>query len=450
MNVSRPFIDRPRFAAVISIIIIVAGLLAVETLPIEQYPQIVPPQVVVSATYPGADAETIAQTVAAPLEQQINGVADEIYMSSASDDSGRMTLSVTFAIGSDPEVDTINVNNRVQRARAQLPQAVAEQGVQVRKRSSSILEIIALTSPSKAYSPLYISNYALLHIIDQLNRLPGVGQARLFGAKNYAIRVWLDPAKMSRYQVTSADIADAIQSQNQQFAAGKLAAAPDPQKRPFTFTVTAPGRFSSVRQFKHIVLRTRPDGGALLLKDVARVSLGSQTYGFKGRYNNKPSVPIGISLSPGANAVATAQAVNHKMAQLARRFPSGMAYKVSFTTTKFVRASIQEVIKTFIEALILVIVVIFVFLQDWRAALIPVLAIPVAIIGTFVGMFIVGFSINLLTLFGLILAIGLVVDDAIIVIENCTRIMTTRTARRSRPRFVRWARSRNRLSPLRW
>jgi multidrug efflux pump len=424
VNVSRPFIERPIFASVISIVIVLAGFVAVRALPIEQYPSVVPPQIRVSATYPGANAETVAKTVAAPLEEQINGADNELYMTSTSSDGGRMTITVTFAIGTDPETDQINVNNRVQLATAQLPAVVTNTGVQVRKQSSSILEAVALYSPNQQYDALYISNYALLHVIDQIRRIKGVGQARLLGAKNYSMRVWLDPDKMAQYKVTPTDVANAISSQNKQFAAGKLAAAPNPQHRPFTYTITTIGRFSNVKQFKNILLKTNPNGSALRLKDVARVTLGSQTYSFRGHYHNQPAVPIAIYLSPGANALQVSQAVNQKMQQLSKRFPPGLNSKIAFTTTKFVRASIQEVAKTFIEALILVVVVIFIFLQNWRAALIPILAIPVAIIGTFGGMYELGFSINLLTLFGMILAIGLVVDDAIIVIENTERIMT--------------------------
>ncbi len=424
MNVSRPFINRPIFSTVISIVIVLAGLVAVRALPIEQYPQIVPPQVRVSATYPGASAETIAKTVAAPLEEQINGVDNELYMKSTSSDAGQMSIVVTFAIGTDPETDQINVNNRVQLATAQLPEVVSRVGVQVRKQSSNILEGVALFSPSKEYSPLYISNYAILHILDPIRRIPGVGQARLLGAKNYSIRIWLHPDKLSRYKLTPADVTNAISTQNQQYAAGKLAGAPNPEHRPFTYTISTAGRFSNVEQFKNILLKTNPDGSTLHLKDVARVTLGAQTYAFKGHYQNQPAVPIAIYQSPGANALQVSQAVNKKMAQLAKRFPPGLQSTVAFTTTRFVRASIQEVVKTFIEALILVILVVFLFLQNVRAATIPIIAIPVAIVGTFAGMYALGFTINLLTLFGMILAIGLVVDDAIIVIENVERIMS--------------------------
>lgn len=424
MNVSRIFIKRPVLTSVLSIVIIMAGLLALNVLPVEQYPSIVPPQVQVVTSYPGASAETIANTVAAPLGQQINGVSHMLYIHSTSSSSGEMRMTVTFGIGTNPEQATIDVNNRVQRAMSQLPSVVKKEGVKVRKRSSNILAVANLYSPNKSYNTTYISNYALVHIIDQLKRIPGVGQARLFGAKNYSVRVWLNPAKMSRYNVTPAEVAKAIRAQNAQFGAGKLAAAPNPHHNTKTFKITSVGRFSSVKQFKNILLKVKPDGSALRLKDVARVKLGAQRYAFKGRYNNHPTVPIGIYLQPGANALSTMKAVRKRMKELAHNFPSGMQYNIPYTTTKFVRVSIHDVLKTFAESLLLVVGVIFLFLQKWRAALIPILALPVSLIGTFAGMYALGFSVNLLSLFGMILAIGLVVDDAIVVIENVERIMT--------------------------
>lgn len=424
MNISRFFINRPVFTAVISIVIVLAGLMAMRVLPIQQYPSIVPSQVQITTTYPGASAQTIANTVAAPLEQQINGVSHMLYIKSTSSSSGELIMTVTFAIGTDPERATIDVNNRVQRALAQLPSVVRQEGVKVQKRSSNILAVANLYSPNQSYGTTYISNYALVHVIDQLRRIPGVGQAQLFGAKNYSIRVWLDPDKMSRYHVTPAEVANAIRSQNVQFGAGELGAAPNAGNNPKTFKITGLGRFSSAKQFKNILLRVQPDGSALRLKDVARVALGAQRYAFKGNENNRPTVPIGIYLAPGANALKTVAAVKHKLHRLSRSFPAGLRYRVPFTTTKFVRVSIREVLETFAESLLLVVAVIFLFLQNWRAALIPVLAIPVSLVGTFAGMYALGFSINLLTLFGMILAIGLVVDDAIVVIENVERIMS--------------------------
>nr|WP_297459391.1 multidrug efflux RND transporter permease subunit [uncultured Halomonas sp.] len=423
MNVSSFFIRRPVLSTVLSIIIVIAGLLSLRVLPVEQYPQIVPPSVQVSATYPGASAETVSEAVAAPIEQAINGIDNLLYIDSTSADSGTMSLSATFAIGTDPDQATIDVNNRVQQAMAQLPSVVQTQGVQVEKRSSSILQVITLSSPDHSYDSVYLSNYALVNIIDALKRTDGVGTAQLFGAKDYSIRVWLDPAKMADYNITTSEVADAISQQNSQFPAGKLAAMPNPDPRPYTFTITTEGRFNSVAQFEDILLRTNENGSSLTLDDVARVELGAQDYSFVGRLNNQPAVPIGIYLQPGANALETAEAIQDTLERLAANFPEGMKYSVPYDTTKFVQVSIDEVIKTFVEALILVVVVVFVFLQKWRAAIVPIIAIPISIVGTFAGMYVLGFSVNLLTLFGMILAIGIVVDDAIIVIENVERVM---------------------------
>jgi multidrug efflux pump len=422
---SRFFIDRPIFASVLSIVIMFAGLLAMRTLPVAQYPEIVPPQVVVSATYPGASAQTIAETVAAPLEQQINGVEDMIYMQSTSTASGTLSLSVYFQTGTDADQANINVNNRVQRATAVLPEEVRRQGVTVAKRSSSILQIVALSSPDRRYDTIYISNYALVNVIDELRRVPGVGDAALFGASDYSMRIWLRPDKVGQVGLTPGDIAAAIRDQNAQFAAGRFAEEPMPGEQAFTYSATTRGRLADPREFEQIILRSDENGASLRLKDVARVELGSLNYSTVATLNGAPTVPIGIYLQPDANALDVSAAVDATMERLARRFPDGIRYGVPFTTTTFIEASIEAVIHTFIEAIALVVVVVFVFLQNWRATFIPVLAVPVSIIGAFAGMYLLGFSINLLTLFGLILAIGIVVDDAIIVLENVERIMTT-------------------------
>ncbi len=423
--ISKFFIDRPIFASVLSIAIVLIGLIAMRVLPVAQYPEIVPPQVVVSATYPGASAETIAETVAAPLEQQVNGVEDMIYMQSTSTGSGTMSLSVYFQTGTDADQATINVNNRVQRAMAVLPEEVRRQGVTVTKRSSSILQIVALSSPDRRYDTIFISNYALINIIDELRRTPGVGDASLFGASDYSMRIWLRPDKVAQYNLTPGDVAAAIRDQNAQFAAGRFAEEPTPSRQAFTYSVTTQGRFADPREFEQIVLRSDENGGALRLKDVARVELGSLNYSTVATLNGAPTVPIGIYLQPGANALNVSDAVNAAMTRLAQRFPDGLRYDVPYNTTKFIEVSIDEVVKTFVEAIVLVVIVVFLFLQNWRATLIPLLAVPVSIIGTFAGMYVLGFSINLLTLFGLILAIGIVVDDAIIVLENVERIMST-------------------------
>ena len=419
-----PFIDRPVFAAVISIVFLLAGIVAMRTLPVEQYPPIVPPQVIVQATYPGASAETVAQTVAAPLEQQINGVENMLYMQSTNSSSGTMRLTVTFKIGTNPDQATINVNNRVQRAVSILPAEVTRQGLIVNKQSSSILALVTMSATDARYDSIFISNYALLNVIDELKRVPGIGDASLFGAKNYSMRVWLRPDKLAQYALTTGDVAAAIREQNAQFAAGRFGEEPSQSQLAFTYSVNTEGRLPDARAFEDIIVRSDSNAATLRLKDIARVELGAQNYAFNATHNGTPAVPIGIYLQPGANALATFAAVQSRMAELQKNFPQGVAYAIPFDTIRFVQVSIEEVIKTFIEAMVLVILVVFVFLQNWRATLIPIIAVPVSILGTFAGMFALGFSINLLTLFGLVLAIGIVVDDAIVVLENVERIMT--------------------------
>jgi len=421
--ISKFFISRPVFASVLSLVIVVAGLISLRGLAIEQYPQIVPPEIMVSAIYPGASAEVIANTVSAPIEQQINGVQNMLYMRSSSSNSGQLSLFVTFEIGTDPDQAAIDVNNRVQAAMPRLPGDVRALGITVTKRSSSILQVITMSSPDASHDPVFVSNYALLYVIDELKRVPGVGDASLFGAKDYSMRIWLQPDKLSQYNLTSNDIATAIQEQNSQFAAGQLGQEPMDNPQAFTYTVTTQGRFSSPEEFGNIILRSSQAGATLRLKDVARVELGAQDYSFAATHNGKPAIAIGVYLQPGANALATTEAVGHKMAELSKRFPEGIAYSLPFDTTKFVELSIEEVIKTFAEAIFLVILVVYVFLQSARATLIPLLAVPVSLIGTLAFMYLFGFSINLLTLFGMVLAIGIVVDDAIVVLENVERIM---------------------------
>ncbi|WP_372875837.1 efflux RND transporter permease subunit [Pseudomonas sp.] len=420
--ISRFFIDRPVFAAVISIVIILAGLMAMRALPIAQYPQILPPQVTVSATYSGASAQVIAETVAAPLEQSINGVEGMIYQQSNSGGNA-MSLSVYFQVGTDPDQATIDVNNRVQAALAKLPEEVRRQGVKVEKKSSDILQVVTLFSPDGSRDPVYISNYALINVIDELKRLPGVGDARQFGSKDYSMRIWLRPDKLAQYNLTPTDVVGAIREQNSQFAAGSFGQQPLEQAQDFTYTVTTQGRFTDPAEFENVILRTDATGASLLLKDVARIELGAQDYSLMTSLNGQQNAAFGIYLQPGANALDTADAVSSTLERLSQRFPEGMTYKIPYDTTKFVRVSIKEVIHTFFEALVLVVLVVFLFLQNWRATLIPLLAIPVSLIGTFAGMYLLGFSINLLTLFGMVLAIGIVVDDAIVVIENVERVM---------------------------
>ncbi|MEA1995768.1 MAG: multidrug efflux RND transporter permease subunit [Campylobacterota bacterium] len=424
---SKFFINRPIFAAVISIIIILAGLIAIKELPVQEYPSVVPPQIMVQAVYPGADAQTLSKTVAAPLEEAINGVKNMIYMTSTASPNGMLMLSVTFKIGTDPATARVDVNNRVQLALNKLPEAVRRQGISVRERSPDILKVFAFTSKNGKHNIVYISNYMLVNVLDDLKRVPGVGEAMLFGSKNYSIRVWLKSDKLASYGLSPTDIISAIRSQNEQFAAGQIGQEPIKSKQTYTYTVTTKGRLKTVKQFENIIIRSNSDGSALKLKDVARLELGAERYYFKSTYNNKPSTIIGVFLTPGANALQVSKAVDNTMKELSSRFPADLEYHNVYDTTKFIQESIKEVIYTLILSIILVILVIYIFLGTIRATIIPVLAIPVSIIGTFAGFYAAGFSINLLTLFGLILAIGLVVDDAIIVIENVDRILNTNT-----------------------
>ena len=420
---SKFFINRPIFSTVISLLILLAGIISITQLPIEQYPDLTPPSVQVSAQYPGASPEVIADTVAAPIEQQVNGVEDMLYMNSTSSANGDMNLMVYFEVGTDPDQAMINVNNRVQAATTTLPEDVRRYGVTVQKRSSAILQLITMFSPSGVYDTTYIGNYALVNVVDDLKRINGVGDAQVMSANDYSIRIWLKPYVMSQLGVSVSDVMAAVQAQNTQRAAGKIGQPPLLHSVDRMYSIIAPGRLQEPEEFEEIILRANPDGTSLRLKDVARVELGSQTYEFSGKYNNQPAVPIGVFLSPGANAVATAEAVKKRMEELSQNFPGGIEYKVAYDTTLFVNASIEEVIHTLIEAMILVFLVMYLFLHDWRATLIPCLAVPVSIVGAFAGMLLLGFSINTLTLFGLVLAIGIVVDDAIVVIENVERIM---------------------------
>jgi multidrug efflux pump len=418
------FIKNPVFSAVASIIIVLAGIASMINLPIEQYPRVIPPQIIVSASYPGASADTLAKTVAAPLEEQINGAKNMIYMNSVSEDSGKVGINVFFEVGTDADSAKIDVNNRVQAALSKLPEQVQRQGVNVRERSPSMLQVIMLYSPDNMYDTTYLSNYALMNVVDDLKRINGVGDATIFGQKDYAIRVWIDPLKLSKYSLTTSDVANAIKEQNNQYSAGKIAQEPIKDKQMFTYTIQTPQRLSDPSQFSEIIIRANKDGSSLKLKDVATIELGSSSYEVSTKLNDAPAMPIAIFLQSGANALDTARAVEKVLENSKKYFPVGLDYKIPYDSTSFVEISIREVAKTFIEAILLVIAIIFLFLQNWRATLIPILAVPVSIIGAFAGMYMLGFSINLLTLFGLVLAIGIVVDDAIIVIENVERHMS--------------------------
>lgn len=420
---SKFFINRPVLAMVMSIIIVIAGGLSIFSLAVEEYPQVTPPQVVVQATYPGASAEVISSSVASVLENSINGVEGMIYMQSSSTSSGSLNINIYFTNETDPDQATINVNNRVQAVLSSLPQEVQRQGVTVDKRSSTILAVYSLFSDSPAHDRIFIANYAAINILEELKRVPGVGDAALFSRQEYSMRIWLSPDKLTKYNLTPAEVIALVQEQNSQFAAGFFGQEPVRKDLDFTYTVTTQGRFTTPQEFENILIRTNSDGSSLRLKDLARVELGAEDYSVNAFYNGRPAVAFGLFLQPGANALNVAEGVAKKLEELSQTFPEGLQYAIPYDTTSFVNVSIKEVIKTFIEAIILVVIVIYFFLQNFRATIIPVLAVPVSIIGTFAGMYMLGFSINLLTLFGLILAIGIVVDDAIIVIENVERLI---------------------------
>jgi HAE1 family hydrophobic/amphiphilic exporter-1/multidrug efflux pump len=420
---SRYFIDRPILAAVMSIFIVIAGLAAMRNLPVAQYPEIAPPVVTVRAIYPGASATVIEQTVAAPLENQIIGVENMIYMSSNSGSNGMVEIQVTFDIGADVDQAALNVNNRVKQAEPRLPEEVRRQGVTVEKGSSSFLQVLAFYSPDGRYDNLYISNHITLNVLDVLKRVPGTTGVQIFGAKDYAMRIWVRPDRLAQLRLTPNDLINSLNEQNAQFAAGKIGQTPTGGPQELVYAVTTKGRLSDVREFENIIVRAGPDGSTLRLKDVARVELGSRDYDFIGRVNGQQATLVGIFLEPGANALEVAENVTQTVAELARQFPGGMAHSVVYDTTRFVKVSIREVVKTLAEAMLLVFLVVFMFLQNWRATLIPFAAVPVSLIGTFAGLYLLGYSINTLTLFGMVLSIGIVVDDAIVVLENVERIM---------------------------
>ncbi|MDR5171541.1 multidrug efflux RND transporter permease subunit [Methylobacillus flagellatus] len=421
---TRFFITRPIFASVVSIIIVLAGLAAAFQLPIAQYPQIAPPTVMVTATYPGASAETLAKTVAAPIEEQLSGIEGLLYYQSSADSSGTLTITVTFETGTDVDQATFNVSNRVNIATPRLPEDVRRTGLIVQKRSNDILMALMLVSPKKTYDPLYLSNYATLNVLDELKRIKGVGDVTVFGTQDYSMRIWLRPDKMAQLGVTTSDIAAAIAAQNAQYAAGRIGQDPAPDDQQIVYTVTAKGRLIEPEQFANIIVKANGPRGVLYLKDVARIELGAQNYNIRTTLQGQPGVGIPVFLQTGANALDTAEAIKAKMEELKQRFPEDMDYRIPYDTSDFVKASIGEVVHTLGEAMILVVLVVFVFLQSWRATLIPIIAVPISLIGTFAGLWLFGFSINTLTLFAMVLAIGIVVDDAIVVLENIERLMS--------------------------
>ncbi|HAT1772340.1 TPA: multidrug efflux RND transporter permease subunit [Legionella pneumophila] len=430
--ISKFFIERPVLANVIALFIVFIGIIAIAVLPVSQYPAIVPPTIQVTTSYPGADAKTLINTVALPIEQQVNGVEDMLYMQSTSTSGGTYTLIVTFAIGTDLNYAQVLVQNRVQAAMAQLPESVQKQGVVVQQKSTAILQFITLTSKNNEYDGVFLDSYATINMQDELSRLPGVGNVVVFGSGSYAMRVWLDPKKMLAFSLNPSDVLNAISYQNKEVSAGQLGAPPTVGKQAYQFTVNVPGQLSDPKEFENIIIKTidtSPDeissasssAQVVRIRDVGRVELGSESYNQLANLNGKPTAAIGIFQLPGANALDVAKEVRKAVAKMAKQFPPGLEYSIPFDTTVFVKASIEEVYKTLFEAGILVLIVIVVFLQNFRASLVPATTVPVTIIGTFFAMLLLGYSINLLTLFALVLAIGIVVDDAIVIVEGVTQ-----------------------------
>lgn len=424
--ISAVFVDRPRLAIVMSVLITLAGLIAIRALPVAQFPDIVPPQVDVTAYFAGANAEVVEESVGQIIESEVNGVERMIYMRSTAGNDGSYRLSVSFDVGSDPEANTVNVQNRVSRALSRLPQEVQQAGVTVKMKSSAILQVVAIHAPRGGYDALFLSNYATINLLDELARVPGVGEASMFGAQDYALRIWLDLRRMASLGISADDVAKAVRSQNVQAAVGRIGGAPVVEAQQQQLTLTAQGRLGSPAEFATIVLRADPDGGVVRLGDVARVELGARTADAFSRFNARPAAAIAIYQAPGANAVQVGNSVREAMARLASRFPDGIEHEVMFDTTVFVTATIAQVVQTLFEAFLLVGLVVFIFLGQIRATLIPIIAAPVALIGTFAVMLAFGFSANTISLLALVLAIGIVVDDAIVVVENVERMMHER------------------------
>ncbi|MCG8359312.1 MAG: multidrug efflux RND transporter permease subunit [Kiloniellales bacterium] len=420
---SRFFIDRPKFALVLSILIVLAGLLSIVGMPIAQFPPITPPVVQIQASYPGANAEIVETTVTTPIEEEVNGVDDMIYMSSTSANNGSMSIRVTFEVGTDPDIAQVNVQNRVALAEPRLPEEVSRQGISVRKQSTNILMFIQLISPEESYDGVFLVNFARINLRDRLLRLPGVGEVELFGGAPYSMRIWLDADRMTSLGITTADVAAAVREQNIQVAAGQIGQMPIAEDQQFTYTLETKGRLIEVAEFEDIIVRANPDGSFVRIREIARVELGAQEYADFADLDGVPSAVLAIYQQPGANALETARQAAEVVAAAAERFPKDIEYAIVYDTTRFVRASILEVLQTLAIAVFLVIVVVYVFLQDWRSTLVPMATIPVSLIGAIAVLNALGFSINTITLFGLILAIGIVVDDAIVVIENVQRLI---------------------------
>ncbi|GGY30726.1 multidrug efflux RND transporter permease subunit [Rhodanobacter panaciterrae] len=420
-NIAQFFVNRPIMAAVLSLLFVITGSIAVFKLPISEYPEVVPPTVVVRAAYPGANPKVIGETVATPLEEQINGVEGMLYTSSQATSDGALTLTVTFALGTDLNTAQVDVQNRVAQALPKLPEEVQRLGVTTQKSSPDLTMVVHLTSPDQRYDMLYLSNYARLHVKDVLGRLDGVGDVQIFGAGEYSMRVWLDPQKLAQRGLTTGDVINAIREQNVQVAAGALNAPPGPSNSAFQLNINTRGRLISEDDFRNIIVRTDASGGVTHLNDVAKVDLGSNNYALRSLLDNKPAVALPIFARPGSNAIQISDEVRSTMAQLKKEFPQGVDYSIVYDPTVFVRGSIEAVAHTLLEAILLVVLVVILFLQTWRASIIPLVAVPVSLIGTFAVMYLAGFSLNALSLFGLVLAIGIVVDDAIVVVENVER-----------------------------
>jgi hydrophobic/amphiphilic exporter-1 (mainly G- bacteria), HAE1 family len=421
--ISAIFVDRPRLAVVIAVVITIAGLLALTRIPVAQFPDIVPPQVQVSAVYPGASAAVVEESVAQPIEAQVVGVDKMIYMKSTSANDGSYSLTVSFELGTDPDINTNAVNNRVQTALAQLPQEVQLEGLTVQKKSSAVLQFLSLYSDNPDQDPLFVTNYAVINIVDVLSRIPGIGQAHIFGALNYSMRIWFDTKRLDNLKLTPADVISAIQAQNVQAPVGRIGARPIGHDQQFQLNIQTQGRLTTPAQFGDIVLRASPDGSMLRVRDVARVELGAQNQDVEGRFNSEPAVAIGLYLSPGANAVSTASQVIATMDRLSQRFPAGLHYVVNYDTTTFVRDTIHDVLITLVIAFMLVVIVVFLFLGSLRATLIPAIAVPVSVIGAFAVLLLLGYSANTVSLLAMVLAIGILVDDAIVVVENVERVL---------------------------
>src|SRR5882724_2274642 len=425
MTISSVFIRRPRLAFVVSTVISIAGVIALAAIPVAQFPDIVPPQVKVTTTYPGASAQAVEESVSQVIEAQVNGVERMLYMKSTSGGDGSYALTVSFEVGSNPDLNTVNVTNRVNQVMALLPPEVQRIGVTTKKQSSALLQVVAVYSPKGSKDGLFLSNFATINLLDTLRRVPGVGDAALFGALDYSMRVWMNLERMASLDITPNDVVKAVQAQNVQAAVGLVGAAPLMDNVDFQLNITTQGRLTTVEEFENIVVRATPDGALVKVKDIARVELGSKNSDSIGRYNGKPAAGIQTFQLPGANALATAQGVRKALKELESRFPDDVAYDVMYDTTVFVQATIKSVITTLIEAFVLVSIVVFVFLGNLRATIIPVIAVPVALIGTFAVMLAMGFSANTVSLLALVLAIGIVVDDAIVVVEAVEHILET-------------------------